>query len=575
MNSVQVKASILGLHLALLAIPNLANAQQMNWLAVVNTNADNIQADNFLSLREAIAAINGSLPLAELSEAEKQQLTSGGSNPRIEFDLSPQKTTINLVELLPPLSTPGLVIDGTTQPGYDLEELAKEGGATPIPVVTITPATESQVLRGLTIVADGVTVRGLSIYGFSYPQGPTANTPTADIFISHRLPPPDTFKREIPYDEFSFSEQDIPPQDVVIEHNWLGVPSGLGTDSRFISQLDRSKNEVARNAKPEEFGVTASMFVVPTAAKPRSSQEESPIAKKLSGFGVYVFNSRGTTIYRNIIANHDGSGIITSVRATNSLISDNLIERNGFAGMPDGIRLEGDITDSVIKGNLIRNNAGSGIFAFKPIGAAEIRDNNITDNGKRYERAAVYLSGNGHLITRNRIANQPGTGVTVAAYPESDHVIILNNLFTNLQGLSIDLVAQHGTEVKNYQKGDGPNPDIEFYQRRRQAANNGINAPSFVSREFFALNNKTKLIGKALADSTVEIYRVIETNGQQGPLNQAIATVEVDKEGNFEVEISGLQPGDRITATATHGDYGTSEPAFNVEIVPLFLKFLL
>ncbi|MGB5967869.1 MAG: right-handed parallel beta-helix repeat-containing protein, partial [Spirulinaceae cyanobacterium] len=470
MNSVQVKASILALPLALLAIPNLANAETMNWQAVVNTNADTIQADNFLSLREAIAAINGSLPMEELSEAERQQLTPGEGNSRIEFNLSPQKTTINLVGLLPPLSTPGLVIDGTSQPGYDREELEKQGGATPIPVVAITPATESQVLRGLTIVADGVTVRGLSVYGFSYPQGPTANTPTADIFISHRLPPPDTFKREIPYDEFSFSEQDVPPQDVVIEHNWLGVPSGLGTDSRFISQIDRSKNEVARNAKPQEFGVTDSLFVVPTAAKPQSPQPDSPAAKKLSGFGVYVFNSKGTTIHRNIIANHDGSGIITSVRAKNLLVRDNLIERNGFAGMPDGIRLEGDITDAMIQGNLIRNNAGSGIFAFKPTGAVEIRDNNITDNGKRYERAAIYLSGSDHLITRNRIANQPGTGVTVAAFPESDRVVILNNLFTGLQGLSIDLVAQNGTEVKNYQKGDGPNPEIEFYQRRRQAA---------------------------------------------------------------------------------------------------------
>ena len=570
MNSFQVKASasILAFHLALLAAP--ANAEQMNWRAVVNTNADNIQPDNFLSLREAIAAINGNLPLEELSEAEKKQITPGATTPRIEFNLSPQKTTINLVKLLPPLSTPGLVIDGTTQPGYDRKELEKQGGATPVPLVAITPAPDNEVLRGLTIVADGVTVRGLSLYGFSYPQGPTATTPSADIFISHRLPPPDTLGREVPHREFPFSEdEDIPPQDVVIEHNWLGVPSGLGTGSRFISQIDRAKNEVARNAKPEEFGVTASMFVVPTAAKSGSSEEESPITNQLSGFGVYVFNSKGATIHRNIIANHDGSGIITSVRARNLIVSDNLIERNGFAGMPDGIRLEGDITNSIIEGNLIRNNAGSGIFAFKPIGSGEIRDNNITDNGKRYERAAIYLSGNGHLITRNRIANQTGTGVTVAAYPESDRVVILDNLFTGLTELSIDLVAQHGTEVKNYQKGDGPNPEIEFHQRRRQAANNGINAPSFISPEFFALNNKTKLIGTALASSQVEIYLVVENGAQQGPLNQAIAKVEANDKGEFAVEISGLQPGDRVTATATHADHGTSEPAFNADIVPL------
>src|SRR5512146_3071874 len=60
---------------------------------VVNSNADAIQPDGNLTLREAIAIVNGSLPLAQLSEAEKAQV-SPASRFAIEFNLPPDQTTI-------------------------------------------------------------------------------------------------------------------------------------------------------------------------------------------------------------------------------------------------------------------------------------------------------------------------------------------------------------------------------------------------------------------------------------------------------------------------------------------------
>ncbi|HBB32793.1 MAG TPA: hypothetical protein DC064_13595, partial [Cyanobacteria bacterium UBA9273] len=296
-----------------------------------------------------------------------------------------------------------------------------------------------------------------------------------------------------------------------------------------------------------------------------------PTTNNQSAFGVYVFNSNGVTIARNVIANHQGSGIITSVRANNLLIENNLIEGNGFAGMPDAIRLEGEISNAVVRGNWIRNNAGSAIFTFKPNGGADINGNVMSYNGQRFQRAAVYLTGNDHRVTNNQISNQPGPGVVVAAFPDSDRNIIQDNQFSNLQGLSIDLVAQQGTNVLDYQQGDGLNPPLNTYQQQRQVGNFGINAPRFISREFFSKsdNSSVTLLGEAAAGSRVQVYRVTEEAGVAGPLNEAIATVDVDENGQFSITVDQLKPGDKVSAIATHPDYGTSEPAVNAVIRPL------
>lgn len=69
---------------------------------VVNSNLDGaIQADDVVTLREAIALVNGTLTVEKLSLAEKAQVTSSNT-PRIDFNLPIGKTTIALEEILPP-----------------------------------------------------------------------------------------------------------------------------------------------------------------------------------------------------------------------------------------------------------------------------------------------------------------------------------------------------------------------------------------------------------------------------------------------------------------------------------------
>jgi hypothetical protein len=488
----------------------------------VNSNQDGpLQVNGELTLREAIQILNGTLPLDRLSAAEKSQITKA-EHPRIEFNLPAQQTTIALVEALPELSRSGLTIDGTTQPGYK-DPGSPKSAETP-PLVAITPALNKEVLRGLTVTADGVTIRGLHLYGFASRHRSTASTPPADIFISYPLAPPRSTQQQAPANAFKVYEGTNPPKDVLIEDNWLGIlPSGAEKTSR-------------------------------------------------SAFGVSVFNSAGTTIRKNRIANHEGSGIITSVRADNLLIADNTIEQNGLSGMPDAIRIEGIVHNARIQSNLIQKNAGSAIFLFKPEeGSVSIKDNTIADNGRQFKRAAIYLMGNQHQVLHNKISQQSGPGVAIAAYPKSEGNIIQGNQFSGLQGLSIDLITQQNVGVQDYQQGDGENPPNISGQRRRETANFGIEAPRFLSPEFYMHEDQVALDGLAEPKSQIEIYRVQDAS-MQGPLSELIATVQADEQGRFSLSTQALKVGDQVSATATLTQYGTSEPALNsaIQALPIF-----
>ena len=398
------------LPLVAIASPPLdINQPFLHLKVVVNSDRDGaVQADNALTLREAIHIVNGTLPLEKLSDREKTQVQSLSSNApsRIVFNLPPQQTTIRLNDTLPALATPGLVIDGTTQPGYVREQEKKLPLSSrlslapylqiPTPVVTITPEKDREIFRGLTVVADNVTIRGLSLYGFTSFHRDTATTPPADIFIVDRLSPSADVERQ---NDLSVYEHNNPSKGTLIEYNWLGLPPDAGKLSTT------------------------------------------------SAFGVSVFNGVNATIRRNRIANHDGSSIITSVKAENLQVTQNIIQNNGFAGMPDAIRLEGAINGANVSANLISGNAGSGVFLFKPEGAVQIRNNTIKSNGRRLERAAIYLMGNDHQVINNSISDQPGPGVVVTSYPKSDRNRIQGNEFDNLAGLAIDLVTQHPAQV--------------------------------------------------------------------------------------------------------------------------------
>lgn len=507
----------------------------------VNSPLDGeIKADEVVTLREAIAITNGVLNKGDLSEAERAQITPSKDHSRIDFDLPRDNTTIRLQALLPTVTNPGLLIDGTSQAGY---ALAEGDSSAPAPVVALTPAEDTEVFRGLTLAADKVHVRALSLYGFTSIHQTTATTPPADIFIAHRLLPSKRLKEDNPQVTYPYDdERDLPPQGILIEESYLGI--------------------------------------TPQGTAPTGSR---------SAFGVSIYNAIGTRILNNQIAHHDGSAVITSVRAEQTEIANNIIEQNGLAGMPDAIRLEGDIDGTKIHTNQIQQNAGSAVYLFKPEGSVMIEKNLIAGNGQRFRRAAILLMGDNHHVVNNTIQDQPGPGVVITSYPTSQRNFILDNRFANLDGLSIDLIARENrfldrfsrisinrvdlasrsnTRVQDYQVGDGPNPLRNSDQRKRDTANRGLNTPQFLSSEFYLMEGAVNLDGEADPGTEIVLYKVME-EGKQGPLNEPVTMVKSDEEGRFAITLTDANAGDRFSAIAIHPDYGTSEPARNAVVIDL------
>jgi len=476
----------------------------------VNSAADGPPTpDDALTLREAIAIANGELPLEALSVAEQAQVTPS-DRPRITFDLPADDTTVFLTAVLPPLTAPGLVVDGTTQAGYGetlpiLPEIPK-------PVVSLTPAPGAEVFRGLTVVGAGITVRGLNLYGFWSSARATLTTPAADIFVANAPPPADASPDTPPVETFELADPAAATRQTVIEQNWLGF-------------------------KPDES-----------------------IPAQRSAFGVVVFNGVNVRVAHNWIQHHEGSGVITGFRAEGLQLVGNAIIANGVAGMPDGVRLEGELAGAEIRDNLICANDGSGLYLFKPEGATTIQNNDIRFNGRRFERAAVYVMGRGHQIRDNEIGFQPGPGVAIAAYPLSDRTLIRDNRFTHLDGLSIDLTTQHNAGVQTYQMGDGPNPPRNAHHRRTDTANGAINAPEFASYAFVRDGASAQLRGQADPGSEIDLYRVAEDAGIYSPLSEPLMTTTADAEGNFSFAWEAAAGG-WVSAIASDPLYGTSEPS--------------
>ena len=513
----------IGLGAMALALPGLALASGRAWgeesplpyyqIQVTSPLDGPVQADEALTLREALELANGTLAWESLSPAEQALVTElpEGQGSEIGFALPEGQTTIALIDLLPEIVAPGLTLDGTTQVGYDPTLMVDPKFPAP-PVVTLTVAPGSEVARGLTIAASDVTVRGFTMHGFRSDHRTTQTTPPANIFISAQAPAVDSLPNLPPLAVFRLTEPESAPRNVVIEQNWLG----LTTEGEFP---DRP-----------------------------------------SAFGVVVFNGVDTVIRHNRMTYHDGSAVITGHRAEGLQIHQNAIVGNGLAGMPDAIRLEGLIAASEITGNLICGNDGSGVFLFKPDGAIQVYDNQIQYNGRRFQRSAVYLMGSDHQVTDNAIGFQPGAGITVTAYPASHRNLLRGNQFAQLEGLSIDLIAQGNTGVRDFQTGDGPNPPRNSRHRRAETGNGAINAPEFDAYGFAASEGTTTVTGTADPNTEIDIYQVTEASFPYGPLAEFLGTVQTDGTGQFAATLD-LPAGSRISAIATDPAHGTSEPA--------------
>ncbi|MBE9030088.1 right-handed parallel beta-helix repeat-containing protein [filamentous cyanobacterium LEGE 11480] len=488
-----IQLTLLATSAVVLSAAQTPAAEPLN--ITVNSNADNIQADQVITLREAIALTNGDLNYEKLTRAEKSQITRsiivndqdwyhGKVRSHVKFALPQDQTQIRIQTSLPAIQTDGTIIDGTSQ-------LSSQQ----TPLISLAPATNVPIMRGLHIKASGVTVKGLSFTGFGDIGLQTYQEPAGDIVIGQ-------------WETNDAPEQVV--QDVVIAQNWLGTSRHLPLPNAFRS-----------------------------------------------GFGVYIFNGQQIEIRDNWITQQRGSGIITGKTATNLYIHGNRINQNGQFGMADGIRLEGNIDRTNIQNNEINANSGSGIYLFKPQGRVTIAQNKIRNTAAT--RAAIYLMGNGHEVRQNNIKSV-GSGVIIAAYPRSRRNQIRQNRFQTQNGLSVDLVSQRHVGVNHYFQGDGRNLATANYPSHWDFANGGIDAPQFLSREFIiGLDGTVEIRGKAMPNATIELYRTTSDQAGHAVLSQPLNTVTTDARGQFQITLGTLKATERISATVSHPDYGTSE----------------
>jgi hypothetical protein len=120
----------------------------------VNTVDDNIAKDKFLTLREAIMLVNGTLPRNKLSDDEKKLVQGNlGRGDTINFDIPNQEKTIKPTAALPAIVR-SVTIDGRPPPGK------------PNQVIVLDGSKAGAKADGLDLKAGASKVSGLTIQNF-------------------------------------------------------------------------------------------------------------------------------------------------------------------------------------------------------------------------------------------------------------------------------------------------------------------------------------------------------------------------------------------------------------------------
>ena len=134
--------------------------------------------------------------------------------------------------------------------------------------------------------------------------------------------------------------------------------------------------------------------------------------------------------------------------ATGWQILRNEISNNGaFTSRHDGIGLNNS-SGTVVRHNLIADNAGFGIDSFFSVGEFVISENTITRNGLGgVETGGIRLFGDNSLVSQNRIVENSGTGISVIG--------------TAQQGSNFSFAAT-GNELTQNQFGDNSGIDIDL-----------------------------------------------------------------------------------------------------------------
>jgi parallel beta-helix repeat protein len=419
----------------------------------VNSIADNDTRDSVLTLREAINLVNGTDPVAGLTQAETAQInfsqSAVGINDTINFNIPGSGgQVIQLTSELPSIEKP-VTINGFSQPGSSAAT-----SKSPATVLIDLDGATNRVYSGMTIDSTHVTVRGLSLTNFNgaiYFLANSGNDTIAGNWIG--IEGASAFALAYAPNGtgifLNSSSGNIIGGTTPADRNVISGNKGLGIDLRsgaannviegnYIGVDPTGTSGIANTTGIEIDNGAVNNLIGGTSSGARN------VISNNNGDGIYVngANVAGTTIEGNYIGT-DATGTAALGNGANgvAISGGDLDSRDVIGGATAGAR------------NVISGNHGSGIFldngAYAYISgnyiglSADGRSaiGNDSDGIYVYQSVAEIggsINGEGNVISGNGFANPDvhKDGIEIQ-YPSAGMFIQRNRVGTNAAGTAV------------------------------------------------------------------------------------------------------------------------------------------
>ncbi|MEP3478069.1 MAG: DUF4347 domain-containing protein [Fuerstiella sp.] len=436
-----------------------------------------------ISLREAITAANNT--------------ANSGRRDVIEFNIpGASEQTISLTSELPAI-TERLYIDGQSQQGY---------GSTPLVALDGSLV----VGNGLTIEADGVAIRGLSIFGF-HQSG--IDLDTGNGILIRNSDEAIIYDNYIGVDQTGQTAVGNDRDGIrIIGQSDDNVIGGVGIHRRNVISGNRANGvTILGDAGVASSGNEISYNYIGVGADGASDVGNSFV-------GVNLSNAYRTEILNNVISGNSDSGI----ELTGGNTGENKILGNFIGVAADGVTALG--------------NDGDGIALYTFVG--------LGPGGTEIGRVN---SGEGNIIAHNSL-----NGVRLDSGGGVGNSIRGNQIFDNAAGLGIDLLGVSGNDVGDTDSGTNNQQNFPLLT----AANlNGV-----------ALRIEGTLNSTPNTVFDIDIYSsavadVLSAGQAETFLGTLSITTDGSGDSTFSHVFTGASPtvGEFVTATATNSSGSTSE----------------
>jgi len=258
---------------------------------------------------------------------------------------------------------------------------------------------------------------------------------------------------------------------------------------------------------------------------------------------INMSNSNYSTIYRNIIKNNTGGGMLIWTSANNNMITENIVINNNY-----GITISNNFGNTIAN-NYIVHNKYEGITVGSHSNNTIIRNNTISSNGNFGILLGWWPEYKNNLISGNYISNH-SKGIILSGV--SNFVVSNNTIIDN--GIGIDLGGIYNIIINNQIVNNskcGLNSDISSSDNiisNNSFLKNGILNYDPNHNEFY--NNTVN--GRPLILLKTETGRVIENAGQIILVDCNYITI---KNQNLSHATSGLMLYNTDNCTVTNNNF--------------------